>query len=117
MLVWYVLILVFAQQESKLPGVAMLALIGMTQGTVMITMAVILLRATPAQFRGRVMGVRMLAVYGLPTGLMGYGVLIGWIGFSAAVSLSAVIGLLMVGVIGFRWWAVIWGQGMGESVR
>ena len=117
MLVWYVLILVFAQQESKLPGVAMLALIGMTQGTVMITMAVILLRATPAQFRGRVMGVRMLAVYGLPTGLMGYGVLIGWIGFSTAVSLSAVIGLLMVGAIGFRWWAVIWGQGMGESVR
>ena len=110
MLVWYALILIFAQQDSKLPGVAMLALIGMTQGTVMITMAVILLRATPAQFRGRVMGVRMLAVYGLPTGLMGYGVLIGWIGFSTAVSLSAVIGLLMVGVIGFRWRGVIWGQ-------
>ena len=111
MLVWYVLILVFAQQESKLPGVAMLALIGVAQGTVMVTMAVIVLRATPAQFRGRVMGVRMLAVYGLPTGLMGYGVLIEWIGFSTAISLSAVIGLLLVGAISFRWRGVIWGQG------
>jgi len=117
MLVWYVLILIFAQQESKLPGVGMLALIGMAQGTVMVTMAVIVLRVTPAQFRGRVMGVRMLAVYGLPTGLMGYGVLIEWIGFSTAISLSAVIGLLMTGVIGFRWRGVIWGQRTGESVR
>ena len=111
MLVWYVLILIFAQQESKLPGVGMLALIGVAQGTVMVTMAVIVLRATPAQFRGRVMGVRMLAVYGLPTGLMAYGVLIEWIGFSTAISLSAVIGLLMVGAISFRWRGVIWGQG------
>ena len=30
---------------------------------------------------------------------------------STAISLSAVIGLLMVGAIGFRWRGVIWGQG------
>ncbi len=113
--VWYALVLIFAQQDAKLPGVGLLVLIGMTQGTVMISMAVILLRATPAQFRGRVMGVRMLAVYGLPTGLMLYGVLIEWIGFATAISSNAVIGLLMVAVIGTRWRSVIWGVGEEQS--
>ena len=110
-IVWYALILVFAQQGTKLPGLCVLILIGLIHNTSMLAMSVTLLRTTPAQFRGRVLGVRKLAVYGLPTGLLGYGVLIEWVGFPVAVSTCAVIAATLSVVIGVRWREVIWRPG------
>ena len=107
-IVWYALIFVFAQQDTKLAGFFVLVLIGLVQNTAMIAMSVTLLRTAPEHFRGRVMGVRMLTVYGLPLGLLGYGVLIDRVGFAVAVPVCAVIAALVAAVIGFRWRAAIW---------
>ena len=43
-----------------------LLLIGFTQSTSMVALAVILMRTSEPQYRGRVMGVRMLVIYGHP---------------------------------------------------
>jgi hypothetical protein len=105
---WYLAILVFGWQETKLPGIAVLMVIGALQNLASISLAVILLTVTPEKFRGRVMGVRMLAVYGLPTGLLGYGFFIDRFGFTAAMTTGAVIGVVLTAYIGTRWRKAIW---------
>lgn len=105
---WYLLVLIFGQMETKTAGMPLLVLIGMAQTSGMVSMSVTLLRATGAQFRGRVMGVRTLAIYGLPVGLIAIGGLIDWIGFPAAISAYAVTGILFTVIIAFRWRAAIW---------
>ena len=67
--VWYALLLGFAQMHSFAGGLPTLALAGFAQSLTMVSLAVILMRTSAAQFRGRVMGVRMLAIYSLPIGL------------------------------------------------
>jgi len=78
------------------------------QSTAMISMSVILLQITPEQFRGRIMGVRILAVYGLPVGLLAAGALVDWTGFSNAVTIYTLLGILCTGWIALKWRAVIW---------
>ena len=82
---WYLALAVFAPQESKWPGFAVLLSIGILQSMAMIAMSVTLLRITPEQFRGLIMGVRMLAVYGLPLGLLAAGGMVSWFGFAPTV--------------------------------
>jgi predicted MFS family arabinose efflux permease len=105
---WYVLMAVFAQQETKWPGFAVLLAIGVTQSIAMIAMSVTLLRITPEQFRGRIMGVRMLAVYGLPLGLLFAGVLVDGTGFPITVGIYALFGILCTICITLGWRTVIW---------
>lgn len=105
---WYVAIVIFGVQEAKLPGIAVLMLIGFMQNTSMIALAVILLQVTPRAFRGRVMGVRILAVYGLPMGLLGYGFVIDSFGFTVAMTVGALIGLVLTAFIGLRWRQEVW---------
>ncbi|MEE1556225.1 MAG: MFS transporter, partial [Alphaproteobacteria bacterium] len=105
---WYALMVIFAWQETKWPGFAILLLVGIMQSTAMISMSVILLQITPEQFRGRIMGVRILAVYGLPVGLLAAGALVDWTGFSNAVTIYTLLGILCTGWIALKWRAVIW---------
>jgi hypothetical protein len=74
----------------------------------MVSHTVILLRATGARYRGRIMGVRMLAIYSLPMGLLAAGALIEWIGFRATASLYAIVGLVFTVLIAVRWRASLW---------
>ncbi len=105
---WYVLMAIFAQQDAKWPGFAVLLAIGVAQSIAMIAMSVTLLRITPERFRGRIMGVRMLVVYGLPLGLLGVGVLVNGTGFPIAVGVYALLGILCTGCIALGWRSVIW---------
>jgi len=105
---WYVMLLVFAQLQSVPAAMACLMLAGFAQSLAMISIAVILMRTASEHFRGRVMGVRMLAIYSLPLGLLAAGNLIGEIGFVATASLYAITGLLLMLVIVLHWRAELW---------
>ncbi len=105
---WYLLTAVFALQETKWTGFAVLLVTGVAQSIAMIAMSVTLLQITPEQFRGRIMGVRMLAVYGLPMGLVAAGFLVEDIGFSGAVGIYALFGIFSTGCIAIKWRRVIW---------
>jgi hypothetical protein len=105
---WYALLLVFAQIDTALNGFVVLVAIGLTQSFAMIAMAVALLHAAEGRFRGRVMGVRMLAVYGLPIGLTLAGALVERWGFPATATLYCIVGLVFTAVIAARWRAELW---------
>lgn len=105
--VWYLLLLVFAQTTSPIAGFAVLMITGFVQSFSMISLSIMLLRIAGERFHGRVLGVRMLAIYSLPFGLMVAGWLIGRLGFQGMASLYAVSGLLATLAIGWRWRAVL----------
>lgn len=107
-LAWYAALLAFAQMRGPYGGGAMLVLAGFAQSFCMVTLAVLLLRATSDKLRGRVMGVRMLVIYSLPLGLLAAGALIERIGFGPTATLYAAVGLLLTLVIALRWRAAIW---------
>ena len=106
--VWYGALLVFAQMPAMPAAIACLMLAGFSQSLAMISVAVILMRATSEHFRGRVMGVRMLAIYSLPLGLLAAGSLIDEIGFAATGTLYATAGLAMMLAIVLHWRADLW---------
>jgi MFS family permease len=106
--VWYALMLIFAQMKSLPAGIVSLMLVGFLQSLTMVAHTVLLLRASEQHLRGRIMGVRMLAIYSLPLGLLAAGWLIGRIGFHATVSLYAVIGLTFTILIGVWSRAALW---------
>src|SRR5262245_52445237 len=111
MVVWYALLFVFAQMQAMLGGVIFLMLAGFAQSFTMVSLAVILMRTSSPQFRGRVMGVRMLAIYSLPVGLVTSGLLIERIGYGATASLYAAVGLVATLIIGVRWRHDLWRAG------
>ena len=106
--VWYLLLLIFAQMQTLPGGIVSLMLVGFLQSLTMVAHTVLLLRSSEQHLRGRVVGVRMLAIYSLPLGLLTAGWLIGRIGFHATVSLYAVIGLTFTIVIGVWSRAALW---------
>ncbi len=108
MMIWYGLLSVFGQLETKLPGLVVLVAVGFFSSLSMISLAGVLLRAVSARFRGRVMGLRMLAVYGLPVGLLSSSAWIGWIGYPATVSLYVAAGMVFTVLIGYRWRRLLW---------
>ena len=105
---WYVMLVIFAQVESKHMALVILVLIGVTHSLAIVSMAVALLGVTDQMVRGRVIGVRMLAVYGIPLGLLASGFLIEALGFTAFVVIYATIGIAFTIMIGFKWRSVIW---------
>jgi MFS family permease len=105
---WYCMLLAFAQVHSVPFAIVFLLLAGFAQSLSMISVLVILMRTASEHFRGRVMGVRMLAIYSLPLGLLAAGNLIDRIGFKATATLYAVTGLLLIGAIALRWRADLW---------
>jgi predicted MFS family arabinose efflux permease len=103
MVVWYVLILIFAQVDSNAIGLPILALIGASISFCMVSMSVVLMTFTKFEMRGRVMGIRMLAVYGLPMGLVIGGWLIELYGVPNTITAYAAIGLLAVILSALKW--------------
>ena len=115
MLIWYGLLSIFAQLETKVHGLTVLVAIGFVHSLVMISIAGVLLRAVSERFRGRVMGIRMLAVYGLPVGLLASSGMVGWIGYAATVSVYAFVGVLFLMLIGYRWRRSLWYRKVGDD--
>jgi MFS family permease len=105
---WYALLVVFAYMTTLQSGALVLVLVGMTQTTAMISMAVTLLRTVNDQLRGRVMGVRSLAIYSLPWGLMAAGFLVEQYGYTPTVVIYCVIGVVFTAFIGFKYRDVLW---------
>lgn len=101
--IWYLLILLFAHLRTMSLGMACLALAGFTQSMGVVSMAIMLLRTSAPQYRGRVMGARMLVVYGHPVGLLLAGPLIERIGYTASATLYGAFGLICTGLILMRW--------------
>jgi MFS family permease len=93
---WFLLLLVFARLDDPVLGGMVLALAGFVQSFCMVPLAVLLLRITLQEFRGRVMGLRMLAVYGLPVGLMMAGPLVA--GFFADLTGNYRLGFTVLAV-------------------
>jgi Na+/melibiose symporter-like transporter len=102
-LLWYALLLAFAQVPGPRSAIVCLLLAGFMQSFCMVPLSITLLRAAGERFRGRVMGVRMMAIYSLPLGLLAAGPLIDWMGFRATASLYALIGLACTALIALRW--------------
>jgi predicted MFS family arabinose efflux permease len=105
---WYAMLLVFAQIQTVPAAMACLMLAGFSQSLTMISIAVILMRSASEHFRGRVMGVRMMVIYGLPLGLLAAGSLIDLVGFAATATLYAASGLALMLVIVLHWRADLW---------
>jgi len=106
--VWYAMLLVFAHMQSMPAAIACLLLVGFSQSLVMISIAVILMRAASERFRGRVMGVRMLVIYGLPLGLLAAGALIDEVGFAATATCYAATGVTLLMGVALNWRADLW---------
>ena len=105
---WYLALLLFGQMISIVGGMGFLFLAGLLQSLSMIAVAVLILRITSAELRGRVMGVRILAIYSLPFGLLFAGWLIQRIGFAATASTYALFGLAMVLLLAARFHGDLW---------
>ncbi len=112
--IWYVLLILFAGTESNSVGLPLLALIGASISFSMISMSVVLMTFTKFEIRGRVMGLRMLAVYGLPVGLIAGGWLIERYGVQAAITGYAVGGLIAAGLAVLKWPSLLTGFSRAE---
>ena len=106
--IWYAMLLVFANVRSMPAAIACLLLVGFSQSLCMISIAVILMRTASEHFRGRGMGVRMLVIYGLPLGLLAAGALIDEVGFTATATLYAAAGLALMLAVALRWRTDLW---------
>ena len=105
---WYVLLLVFAQINDRDLAMAILVIVGIVQGTAMISMSVNLLSIVSPRYRGRIMGVRMFAVYGLALGLAMAGIVIEVIGYAGLVTVYAAIGLTGILLLTLRFRDFLW---------
>ena len=107
-LVWYALLLVFANVPWHATGIAVLIVAGFAQSLSQVPMSAILLRTSDEQFRGRVMGIRMLAIYGNLPGLLLAGPLIARFGYPALASAYCVVGIVCAVLIAWRWRDQLW---------
>jgi MFS family permease len=107
-LAWYAAVLAFVLMPDAIGGGAMLVASGFAQAFSMVSLAVMLLRASGEQYRGRIMGVRMLAIYGLPVGLMLSGFLIEWCGYLLTAAGYCLFGIVATLAIALWWRAAIW---------
>jgi len=105
---WYVLVLAFVLMPDAISGGAMLVASGFAQSFSMVPLAVMLLRVSGEQYRGRIMGVRMLAIYGLPIGLMASGFLIEWYGYLLTAASYCIFGIVATLAIALWWRPAIW---------
>jgi MFS family permease len=106
--VWYALILLFAQMDTLAAGIAVIATTGCAQSISMISMSAMLLRNSADAVRGRVMGIRQMAVYGMPVGLLIAGPLVQRHGYPLTATFYCSIGLAITFCIAWRWRAHLW---------
>lgn len=108
LVLWYVMLAVFAFTGTQPTGMVVLFVVGIFHSIAMVSMSVTLLGLLEGPLRGRVMGVRILAIYGIPPGLMIGGFLIEQIGFTAMAMIYVAVGILFTVLIGWKWRAVLW---------
>ena len=108
MVIWYLMLVLFAQISTKQAALIMLVLVGISYSLAMVSMGAALLDVTEELLRGRIMGVRMLAVYGVPLGLLGSGILIEVFGFTAFVGIYAAVGIFFTVLIVINWRMALW---------
>lgn len=101
--VWHLGILVMAYMKWFYPALPVLVLVGVSQSFSMVTMALMILKYTSREMRGRVLGLRQLAVYGLPLGLLLSGVMADKSGVSFALLVNGVMGLVLLGLSIICW--------------
>lgn len=106
-LAWYLFLVGFVLSPTAPMAMALLAAAGAAQSLSMLAVAILLLRATEAQLRGRIMGVRMLAIYTLPLGMLIAGAAIPLTGYHAAALAMLAAGALMLAGIAWRWRTVL----------
>jgi MFS family permease len=110
---WFVLMLVLALSLPLWLFSLVLVAWGVSGGITFVAMVVGLLRAAPAEARGRVIGIRTLGIYGLPIGLL----LGGWI--AEEVGALAMIGVLGgIGLVATLAAAIVWPallRGVGDQ--
>ena len=102
-ILWHVGILVMAYMKWFYPALPVLVLIGMSQAFAMVTMAMMILKYTATDMRGRVLGLRQLAVYGLPIGLLLSGYLAERNGVFSALIVNGVVGLVLLALSLMKW--------------
>ena len=100
---WHVGILVMAYMKLFYPALPVLVLVGMAQSFAMVTMAMMILKYTSTEMRGRVLGLRQLAVYGLPIGLLLSGYLAERNGVFSALIVNGMVGLVLLALSLIRW--------------
>ena len=115
---WFVAILVFGQNRSLGPGLALLFAAGFMQSLCLTPLAGVMLRSASEEMRGRVMGLRMLAIWGLPLGLLAAGPLIAHLGYSVSTVIYGGLGLVATIAIGYHWRRALWhGSAVANSNR
>ena len=105
---WLGMLLIFAQTRTLASGMGVLLITGIAHNLCLMPIAAVMLRGSADDMRGRVMGMRMLGIWGLPAGLLLAGPLIAAFGFTAALTSYALIGLLLVLAIAWRWRHAVW---------
>ena len=100
---WHAGILVMAYMKWFYPALPVLVLVGMAQSFAMVTMAMMILKYTSIEMRGRVLGLRQLAVYGLPIGLLLSGYLAERNGVFSALIVNGMVGLVLLALSLMRW--------------
>ena len=105
---WFMAILLFGQNRSLGPGLALLFAAGFMQSLCLTPLAGVMLRSSSEEMRGRVMGLRMLAIWGLPLGLLAAGPLIAHLGYSASTVIYGGLGLAATLAIGYYWRQALW---------
>ncbi|MEK6591814.1 MAG: hypothetical protein AABZ67_01905 [Pseudomonadota bacterium] len=99
----------FAHIQHPAGGMAVLFLAGCAQSASQVPMAaMLLLRNSDEQLRGRVMGIRMLVIYGNLPGLLISGPLIAHFGYPLTATLYCATGLAFTLLITLRWRAQLW---------
>ena len=77
--------------------------VGISQSFAMVTMAMMLLKYTSEEMRGRVLGLRQLAVYGLPVGVLISGFIAENADASLALIFNGILGLFILILAVFKW--------------
>jgi len=108
--IWFCLLMLFGPTTHFVLGVAILICAGFVQSICLVPLAAVMLRATDAQYRGRVMGLRILAIWGLPVGLLVAGPLIDIVGFVATTLIYSGLGLIATAAIAYKWHDAMWNK-------
>lgn len=96
---WHATMVAFSASTSLYLSLGLLAVTGIAFSSTQVMMLTVLLRATPPEYRGRVMGLRVLAIYAYSFGSMGSGAVAGAWGAPWAASINAAVGTALVGIL------------------
>ena len=96
---WHATILLFSLSQWFYLSLAILALVGASFASTQALILTLLLRATQAEFRGRVMSLRSFAILAYSFGTMGAGALAGWWGAPAAAQVVGATGITLLVIL------------------